>query len=57
MGLGGFKPTHFKKSTHVIIANPTTFCGVWGVRVEGEARAVSNCVEQTVTSNMPCYII
>ena len=63
MGLGGFKPTHFQKR------HPCDYCksedfflggggGGGGGRVEGEeAQAVSNCVTQTVTSNMPCYYI
>ena len=28
--MGRFKPTHFQKGTHVIIANPKTFCGAGG---------------------------
>ena len=35
VGLGGFKPTHFQKSTNEIFANPKTFLGGWGVGVGG----------------------
>ena len=59
----GSKRTHFKKRHPCDYRKSEDFFwgwgrGGWGVRVEGEeARAVSNCVEQTVTSNMPYYYI
>ena len=58
VGLGGFKPTHFQKKHPCDYCKSEDFFGVCGrIRVEGEeARAVSNCVKQTVTSNMPCYL-
>ena len=49
VGLGGFKPTHFQKRHPCDYRKSEDFFGGVGGRGEGvEARAVSNCVKQTV---------